>query len=1184
MSPTATLATMGDPATGHSRAAAAANAGDGGAAQGAGTAQDVRLAVVMTGGASLAVWMGGVATEINLATGGPGGGEAGAVDPVDAALAARYARLKAILDVTLDVDVLAGASAGGINAAMLGFARAHGARLAPLRELWLSLGSLDTLMRTPRDREFPSLLRGDEVVLPALRTGLRAVAATGRRPGPARAENAATALFITTTIMRGELAEHTDSLGGTVFDVDYRGLFVFGTPDLVDPGAVPRLALAARASSAFPGAFEPVYVPVGRAVPGAHPDRGRHPNGAELGGGELGEGELGEGDPDEDRPDMGRYVNSARGFHASDGGILVNRPIGPALAAIFDRPAHRQVRRVLTYVVPSPRPTDVAPDGTRTIPAWDSPHATPPVSVTLLGALGAALNQSIGADLTALRAHNDAVRGTRATRRRLLRLAPAGAPRLADDDLYGAYRRNVADRIATPVVEALLRLLADQADLPRPPDADLVRTDTAARIALTNAALAAVFTTLPDRLPGPDTLGELGRLGQPALDGVKGILLSMINEGYVLCPSRPERVRLAELATAIHTATSSTTAASSTARPTTATSSTRMSPDAVSPPSLPSTPTSDAGGPARLYTSSPRPGVFTTVRAALATMPGATAGEVAAEATRRWLSIDPTGAGGALRPSAAWLALAEVIEAVRAELADLVPRWTPADEPPTGIEIRPAGLTVGQRRAMAARTLADFVAYLPTTRPDAVIALLDLHLVEQETSGAVLDQPVELVQISADLPTELDPDRRWAEDKLTGLRLGNFAAFAKSSWRANDWMWGRLDGAGWLVRILLDPRRLILLRDLALHTPPPGPAADGGLPSPRVPADGDTPVGTGPVGTERPAVDATTWLSGLIDALAEVAGTAASEAVRAELAVLADLTAPVPSGLAATALWVAGGFQRDIATRELVGLAEAIRDDVRGGVDPRPTADFLATVDAALAAAHTDVGSPGSTPDAAVLPDAAVGDVLQACAVSDERITDAAQGPILVGDLAQIVAVVTSWLAAARFLPRPMWPVAFLIRTAARVGYELVRDITRRRRRLVIALGLLLVVLGVVGALVGSAAVGAVGVAAALLGLVVIGVPGWRRLPGGLAVVAAGALVVVAAAGVIPVLHDRLFDWLRDDAVPYLADHPWAWALVFLALVAPGGWSLGEALVARRARRGARQTDGAGRVRKRPTS
>ncbi|MCL9760755.1 patatin-like protein [Frankia sp. AiPa1] len=1138
------------------------------------TSQDIRLAVVMTGGASLAVWMGGVATEINLATGaarpdasgpdasgpdptdldpagldptdpdpadpddkdpddkdtgrkntGPVHPADAVLNPADAALAARYARLTAILDVTLDIDVLSGASAGGINAAMLGFAHARRASLGPLRDLWLSLGSLDRLMRTPVDSAFPSLLRGDAVVLPALHTGLRAVAATGppshpgHRPEPTEVTKA-TAVFITTTIMRGELAEHTDSLGGSMYDVDYRGLFVFGTPDLTGPAAIPRLALAARASSAFPGAFEPAFVPVGRDVDDSHPD-------------------------------MARYVNSARGFHASDGGILVNRPIGPALAAIFDRPAHRQVRRVLTYIVPSPRPTDVAPDGTRTIPSWDRADRTPPVSTTLLGALNAALNQSIGTDLAALRAHNDAVRGTRATRRRLLRLSPAGAVRLADDDLYDSYRRGVAERVATPVVEALLRVLADRADLPRPPDADVVRTDTTARTSLTNAALDAAFTSLPERLPGPDDVDELWRLGQSTLDGIKGILLSMINEGYVLCPARPERARLARLAATIHAATR--------------------------------TATPDAGGSATLYSSSPRPGVFTTVTATLGAKPGATASEVAAEATRRWLCGDPAAAAavGSGRLAGAWSALGEVILAVRTEFTDLVPRWTPTDQPPTGIRVRVAGLTVGQRRALAARTLADFVAYLPPTRPHAMIALLDLHLVEQESTGTVLDQPVELVQLSADLPTELDPARRWAQDKLTGLRLGNFAAFAKSSWRANDWMWGRLDGAGWLVRILLDPRRLILLRDLALGTPPPsapdGPPSTGGACLAGARSDGAARERSG---AGHPAVDAASWLAGLVDALAEVAGTPTPAQVQDELAVLADLTAPVPLGLPATALWVAGGFQRDIAAQELVGLARAVREDIADGITPRPTAGFLAAVDAALAdiddepnASNLPGAASGPAPESrpVVLPATAVSDVLRACTVPDERITDSTQSPILVTELARIGAVLASWLASAPFLPRPVRPVAFLIRTAARIGSELVRDLAQRRRLVVIVLGLPLLVLGAVGALVGSGSVGALGIVAGLLGLVVVGVPDWRRLPGGLAVAGAGTLVLLAAAGVIPVLHDRLFDWLREDAVPYLADHPYAWALVFLALVAPGGWSLADVLLARRVRRRDRQ-------------
>jgi hypothetical protein len=42
----------------------------------------------------------------------------------------------------------------------------------------------------------------------------------------------------------------------------------------------------------------------------------------------------------------------------------------------------------------------------------------------------------------------------------------------------------------------------------------------------------------------------------------------------------------------------------------------------------------------------------------------------------------------------------------------------------------------------------------------------------------------------------IDPLRReHADQKLAGDELGHFGAFLKRSWRANDWMWGRLDAA-----------------------------------------------------------------------------------------------------------------------------------------------------------------------------------------------------------------------------------------------------------------------------------------------------------------------------------------------------------------------------------------------------
>ena len=106
-----------------------------------------------------------------------------------------------------------------------------------------------------------------------------------------------------------------------------------------------------------------------------------------------------------------------------------------------------------------------------------------------------------------------------------------------------------------------------------------------------------------------------------------------------------------------------------------------------------------------------------------------------------------------------------------------------------------------------------------TQPPQLADRLLKLVLAERALlpADAELDQPVEFVQFSANTRTLLAP----ADDslpapqqldsvtKLRGVELHHFAAFYKSSWRAWDWMWGRLDGCGWLVHILLDPRRIL---------------------------------------------------------------------------------------------------------------------------------------------------------------------------------------------------------------------------------------------------------------------------------------------------------------------------------------------------------------------------------------
>ena len=87
--------------------------------------------------------------------------------------------------------------------------------------------------------------------------------------------------------------------------------------------------------------------------------------------------------------------------------------------------------------------------------------------------------------------------------------------------------------------------------------------------------------------------------------------------------------------------------------------------------------------------------------------------------------------------------------------------------------------------------------------------LLALDVI-QRASGAELagiEQTIELVLMSADTGNAFDLRER-AEEKLAGLQVAHFGSFYKRSWRANDWMWGRLDGADRVTRTLFDPRRI----------------------------------------------------------------------------------------------------------------------------------------------------------------------------------------------------------------------------------------------------------------------------------------------------------------------------------------------------------------------------------------
>jgi hypothetical protein len=102
----------------------------------------------------------------------------------------------------------------------------------------------------------------------------------------------------------------------------------------------------------------------------------------------------------------------------------------------------------------------------------------------------------------------------------------------------------------------------------------------------------------------------------------------------------------------------------------------------------------------------------------------------------------------------------------------------------------------------------------------------------REAERALTDSDHRLVDAALPAGGLHDDDPLRPSDKLCGDEMGNFAAFLSAKWRANDWMWGRLDAAATLVDLLVSPERLatgaagadeaVRLAHQAITAAPPG--------------------------------------------------------------------------------------------------------------------------------------------------------------------------------------------------------------------------------------------------------------------------------------------------------------------------------------------------------------------------
>lgn len=298
--------------------------------------REVRLGLVLNGGVSLAVWIGGVTHEIDCMRRAYGATDGDvAVEPTTAL----YRQLLSALCERVVVDVVAGASAGGINGALLAATVYAETRLPALRDVWIAMGDFSKLLRSPSRREPPSLLRGDDFVLPQIEQRFHeilGVAGLGPTDQPVY-------LYVTGTDFYGVPRIFADSTGRLFQELEHRRVFQFQHPATGRPGAEERSAVKGEEEAALEG--QPPRL--GEMPPVGGFDRA---DAANL---------------------LARAARSSSSFPVAfeahglrfedekvqrwliDGGVLDNQPFNPVLNRIAAISAgDRPVKRVVGYIVP----------------------------------------------------------------------------------------------------------------------------------------------------------------------------------------------------------------------------------------------------------------------------------------------------------------------------------------------------------------------------------------------------------------------------------------------------------------------------------------------------------------------------------------------------------------------------------------------------------------------------------------------------------------------------------------------------------------------------------------------------------------------------------------------------------------------------------------------------------------
>lgn len=382
-------------------------------AEGAGV-RELRLALVLYGGVSLAIYMHGVTKEIHRLVKGSASVDESTNDLTSSERV--YRDLASGVDgggvrTRVVVDTVAGSSAGGINGVYLTKALAHDLSQDALRNLWLERGDMRAILRghkmLPWTVRVPWVLatlpwkaplHGDlmaawlyEALADMDRPSDASEGAEGRSLMP---PGHVLELFVTLTDYHGYARQMVLDSPPIVTEPRQRHVLEFRRDHArddfrADSLSNAALAFAARGTSSLPGGFPPL------SFSSFERDLRRHA-GVSVDLSQLNSAPL-----------FRQYELSGGEAGAAffiDGGVLDNKPFGPVISAIQRKRATVEVDRRLLFLDPNP----VAAEAQRRARRAPAPVAAG--TRALLGIRGA---EPILDDIFALQERNERVRELR---------------------------------------------------------------------------------------------------------------------------------------------------------------------------------------------------------------------------------------------------------------------------------------------------------------------------------------------------------------------------------------------------------------------------------------------------------------------------------------------------------------------------------------------------------------------------------------------------------------------------------------------------------------------------------------------------------------------------------------------------------------------------------------------------